>query len=655
MSHPKMPFVNLPPEQEAIRAKCFHPTGTFVEFKKEEVEQSIPERFEKIVRKYPDRLAVKMGDRSLTYDAFNQAANRIARAILAKRGPGSEPIALLFEHGVDVILAIFGVLKAGKFYVAIDSTFPPERISYILEDSGAGLIATNSCTAELAQRLTNEARGLLNIDAIDDSGSSENLCLSISANDLRTIRYTSGSTGEPKGVIYRHKSLLYDLRECYPVRVDDRLSLIHSVSFGSATTHLFQSLLNGASLFPFDIKSQGIHHFARRLSRERITMLHVPPAVFRQLAEFSSVQDKLPNLRLIRLSGAPITKLDFDLYKNSFCSTTLLEIRMGSTEARGIGRAVVDQTFAFPEEGTPAGHPYPGNKILLLDENGQEVGPGEMGEIAVKGRNLSEGYWRRPEHNGAKFSRDPKTAEGRIYLTGDLGRMLPDGFLIHLGRKDFMVKIRGYRVEVGEVERALHAHPQVKEAGVVAEERPPRERYLAAYVVPASSPGPTVDELRRFLKGTLPDYMIPSAFVFLDALPLTNGKLDRRALPKPDERRPELRQSYAPPQNESERILAEIWAEILSLDQVGIHDNFFDLGGHSLAATRVVSQVIKKFQLELPLQSLFQSPTVAEMATVINEYREKRLTEEELERILTELELMSEEEAKKLGSVHGKE
>jgi len=252
---------------------------------KEKIVQSIPDRFEKIARQYPDRLAVKMGDRSLTYDAFNRAANRIARAILAIRGPGSEPVALLFEHGIDVLLALFGVLKAGKFYVAINSTFPPERMNTLLEDSGTGLIATNGGHAEVARSLTGGTRGLLNIDAIDGSVSSENLGLSISVDDLLTILYTSGSTGEPKGVCYRHKSITHDPTTYFPIRVDDRLSLIHSVSFGSATTHLYQSLLNGASLFPFDLKSEGVQDLARWLGREEITMLHVPPAVFRQHAE----------------------------------------------------------------------------------------------------------------------------------------------------------------------------------------------------------------------------------------------------------------------------------------------------------------------------------------------------------------------------------
>jgi amino acid adenylation domain-containing protein len=651
-------LTDLPREQQAIRAKCFHPTGTFVEFKKEEIEQSVAERFEKIVRLYPDRLAVKAGQCSLTYNKLNRAANRIARVILAIRGEATEPIALWFGHGVDVIAAIFGVLKAGKFFVALDPSFPLDRISSMLQDSQAGLIVTNKRNAEGAHELTNDTRAILNIDEIDDYLSGDDLGLFQAADNLLAIRYTSGSTGEPKGVVETHRNCLHsvmlhadEMRTC----VDDRLSLLHSVSFASAHVNLFQSLLTGASLFPFDVKCEGIHQLAKWLREEQITVYHSSPALFRQLADLLGGQEKLSRLRLIHLSGAPITQLDFDLYKKNFCRGALLEIGMGSTEARGICSAFVDESFSFPKEGSPVGYPRPGKKILLLGENGHEVVPGQIGEIAVKSRNLNPGYWRRPELTGSKFLNDPSGEDERVYLTGDLGRMLPDGFLIHLGRKDFQVKIRGYRVEIAEIERALLGHPQVKEAGVVAWDREPGEKYLVAYVVSRTEPAPTINELRDFLKQTLPDYMIPSAFMFLESLPFTNGKLDRLTLRKPDERRPELSQSYAPPRNEVERTLAEIWAEILSLDQVGVHDNFFDLGGHSLAATRVVSQVIKQFRLELPLQSLFQSPTVAEMAALVDERQKNRLTDEKLERILTELESMSEEEAKKLGVEHRKE
>jgi amino acid adenylation domain-containing protein len=607
---------DLPPEQEAIRPECFHPIGMFVEFKNEEIEQTIPDRFERIVHLYPHRLAVKAGDRLLTYDALNRAANRIARAILAKRGVGSEPIALLFEHGIDAITAIFAVLKAGKFYVALDSSFPLERINYILKDSEAPLILTNSRNWSLFEKLTSDTRAWLKIDEIGDSFSDENLGLTVSLDDFTRLLYTSGSTGQPKGAVKSHRN---DARSADEIRIflDDRFSLVHSVSFGSSSDHLFSSLLNGASLFPFDIKSEGIQRLANWLREEQITICHLPPAVFRQLADVLS-DEKVSSLRIIRLSGAPITRLDFELYKKISFPGTFLKIGMGATEAGRICSAVLDQTFSFPEEGTAAGYPRRGKQILLLDENGHEVGPNQPGEIAVKGRGLASGYWKNTDHANAKFVSDPGGDE-RIYLTGDLGRMLPDGFLIHLGRKDFMVKIRGYRVEIVEIEKALQAHPRVRDAGVVAWDREPGEKYLVAYVVPREDPVPTVDDLRGFLKEKLPDYMMPAVFMFLKSLPLTNGKLDRTALPLPDSKRPDLQLSYVPSRNLSEEKLKEIWEEILDIRPIGIHDDFFALGGHSLLGSRVILRIAEVFHKELPLRSLFDAPTIAGLADLIQE------------------------------------
>jgi len=447
------------------------------------------------------------------------------------------------------------------------------------------LILTNNRNADRARAVIHDTGAWLNIDDVGGSLSAANPGLSISPECLAAIRYTSGSTGSPRGVVETHQNVLqsvmlraHEMKTC----ADDRLSLLHFVGFGSAYTHLFQSLLNGASLLPFDVKSESIHRLARWLREEQITIFHAPPALFRRLADSLSGGEKFPALRLVLLSGAPITQLDFDLYKRHFAPEALLEIGMGSTEARGICSAVVDQTFSFPADGSPVGYPRPGKKILLLDENGHEVGPREVGEIAVRGRNLNPGYWRRPDLTGSKFLGDPSGGDERMYLTGDLGRMLPDGFLIHLGRKDFMVKIRGYRVEPAEIERALLAHPQIKDAGVAAWDREPGEKYLVAYVVSREVSAPSIDELHSFLKEKLPDYMMPSAFLFLPFLPLTNGKLDRKALPKPDDKRPELGQPYTPPQSGIVMKLAQIWAEVFSLDRVGIHDNFFDLGLHML-------------------------------------------------------------------------
>jgi acyl carrier protein len=276
-----------------------------------------------------------------------------------------------------------------------------------------------------------------------------------------------------------------------------------------------------------------------------------------------------------------------------------------------------------------------------------EVQGEEIGEIAVKSRYLTPGYWRRPDLTRAVLL--PAEGDQRIYRTGDIGRMLRDGCLLCLGRKDSQVKIRGHRVEIAEIEMALLNLGTIKAAVVIARRDRPDDHRLVAYLVPKEHPAPTVTKLRHALAETLPEHMIPSIFVLLDDLPLApNGKINRAALPDPGNSRPELDTAFVAPRTRVEQKLAQIWTEILSLDSVGVHDNFFDLGGHSLAATRVVSQVIKQFQLELPLQSLFQSPTVAEMAAVINHPQGKQLGQQELDRILTELESISDEDAKRL-------
>jgi non-ribosomal peptide synthetase component F len=297
----------------------------------------------------------------------------------------------------------------------------------------------------------------------------------------------------------------------------------------------------------------------------------------------------------------------------------------------------------------PVGYPVKDKEILLLNDMGEKIGFNAVGEIAVRSQFLSLGFWGRAHPSETKFKLDPVVNEKDLHLTGDLGLMLPDGCLIHKGRKDFRVKVRGYGVELAEVEKCLRNHAKIRDVVVVAGGSDSGEGRLVAYFTCSDQPNPTVSELRVFLKKNLPDYMVPSAFVRLDTIPLTpNGKLDRKALPEPDKLRPQLDTWYAAPTNPTEEQLAEIWSQVLSLDRVGVHDNFFDLGGHSLAATRVVSRVIKQFQLEVSLQSLFQSPTVAEMAAVIAEHQGKKLDKKELNRILTEMESLSEAEASRL-------
>ena len=266
----------------------------------------------------------------------------------------------------------------------------------------------------------------------------------------------------------------------------------------------------------------------------------------------------------------------------------------------------------------PVGYAIEDMEVSLLDEEGQKVDFCRVGEIAVKSRYLSPGYWRRADLTRDKFLPGPDRGDKVTFLTGDLGRMLPDGCLYHLGRKDFQVKIRGHRIEVTEIELALLSLPSIKEAVVTASEDQPSDQRLVAYLVLNGRPASSVSKLRTFLKDRLPDYMVPSAFVFLDALPLApNGKLDREALPAPDWSRPDLKRSFVAPRNSLEQLLASIWTEVLKLEQIGVYDNFFELGGHSLLATQVISRVRETFQVEVPLRTLFEMPTIEELAEVI--------------------------------------
>jgi non-ribosomal peptide synthetase component F len=528
----------------------------------------------------------------------------------------------------------------------LDPSLPSERVNYILQDSRANLIIVDNRTADLASGLASDACTFLNIDEIDGRECANDLDLSISSGDLASVLYTSGSTGTPKGVPHSHRSQLHTVMvNTNEVRIssEDRLTLLHTIGFGSAQAHLFQSLLNGAALCLFDLRSEGVHRLAHWLKHEAITVYHSPPAVFRALGDALPEGERFSSLRLVRLSGAPVSRADFDLYKKRFSPEALLHIVMNSTEANVVCSLVTDASFSFPETGSPVGYPVQDKKILLLDADGREIPPGEVGEIAVRSRYL-------PPINWKHFARDhgpanPSGAEERLHLTGDLGRLMPDGSLIHLGRKDFQVKIRGYRVEIAEIERALLEHPQVQDAGVAAWDGERDEKYLAAYVVPRGNSALELDELRNFLAKRVPAYMIPWAFMFLGSLPLTNGKLDRKALPKPQNKRAGLKQLYIAPCSDIEGTLVRIWEEVLDVTPIGIHDNFFDLGGHSLAASRVVSRVAKTYQLEIPIRLIFQFPTVAEMAVVITTSQAQSLGEQELESIFAELESLSDAEA----------
>jgi amino acid adenylation domain-containing protein len=610
---------------------------------------------------YPERVAVKTDTHVATYNELNKTANRIAHAILARRRAGQGPVALLLEDDAPIIAAILGVLKAGKFYLPLYPNDPPARIAAILQDSESGLVVGNKSTCSTLNQPVSPGFRTLNVDDLDDGLSDENPGLPASSDMIAYIMYTSGSTGEPKAVLQNHRNVLQNAllyTNYLHICAADRLSLLHSYSNGASLNNLLGALLNGGTLFPFDIKKKGVAFLARYLGDEGITIYHSIPSLFRSLVDTMTGSEDCSKLRVVHLSGDAASKKDVELYKKYFSSDCILLNRLGSREAKGLFWYFIDKSTEIAGPRVPLGFPPEGTEVLLLDDDKIQVNFGAIGEIAIRSRYLSPGYCRRPDITKGAFLADVEGGDKRIYLTGDLGRQRPDGCFEHLGRKDFQVKIRGYRVEIAELESALMGLGAVKEAVVMACEGRPEDpsaelgtggKRLVAYVVPAESPAPTVSTLRRNLAEKLPEYMIPSAFVMLDAMPLTaTGKVDRRALPALDPLRPDLAESYVAPQSPVEKVLAGIWAKVLSLDRVGIHDNFFDLGGNSLAAIRVLSLVIKNYQLDLTLLSLFRDPTVAEMALMIEGHRAKTLEQNNLDRILTELEALSEEDAQRV-------
>jgi acyl-coenzyme A synthetase/AMP-(fatty) acid ligase len=403
----------------------------------------------------------------------------------------------------------------------------------------------------------------------------------------------------------------------------------------------------GATCYPLNIREDGLDGLANLLIQEKITVLNLYVTAFRHFVDTLTGAEKFPNLRLIRLGAEPVYKRDVELYRRHFSPDCLLANLLGTTETGLICEYFVNRETQIDGSLVPVGYPVPDKQVLLLDEHGKEIEPDQVGEIAVKSRYLSDGYWRKPELTQAKFLPDSKGGDERIYLTGDLGCMLPDGRFIHMGRRDFQVQIRGYRVEVAEIEMALVNLDAIKEAVVVAREDSRDDQRLVAYLVPVEGLSFTVSTLRRALAEVLPDYMIPSAFVTMDALPLTSsGKVNRLALPEPGTARPELGIPFAAPRTPVEDTLARIWSDVLGLDEVGIYDDFFALGGNSLLATQIISRVINTFQVRVPLIALFQSPTIADMALAIVQNMTEEAESEDIEQMLAELAELSEDEVK---------
>lgn len=592
----------------------------FVHFDREAVEGTVHGRFEQQVRLYPRRVAVKSRSREITYVGLNRQANRIARAILELCGRGDAPVALLTEKDPTHFAAILGVLKSGRPYVPLAPLHPRERNAGILADAGSILVVTDPSNRPSAESLACGRVPVLDIDDLDPDLDVTDLGLSVDPSSLAYILYTSGSTGQPKGVTETHRNLLHNVRNYtwdHGITTDDRLICLGPCAFSNILKDVYGALLNGAALYPVDIEREGFAGLADWVARERISLYNSVPTVFRHFLESLTQSVSFPTVRLVRCSGEAMTRDDVALFRRHFGDNCLLINGYGATETGSVVMFVVDRHTTVEEAVVPVGYPVEGMQVLILDAEGRRLPPGQVGEVAVQSVYLSPGYRNRPDLTARSFLPDPDGGLRRVYLTGDLGLIRPDGCLVVSGRTDSRVKLNGHRIEVAEVELALRRTPGVRDVAVVVRDDLPGAPGLVAYVVPRGGnvTPPSTSVLRKSLSTRLPPHEVPTVFVLLDELPRTaTGKLDRRALPVPGPEHLGRSAQQVAPRNDVERLLTELWERLLNVRPVGVTDDFFELGGTSLLALRLFLEIHDLFGRNLPLSTIFEARTVERLA-----------------------------------------
>lgn len=584
----------------------------------------------------PNALALHAGQQTLSYGELNQRANQLAH-YLQTLGVGPEtPVALCIERSLDMVVGLLGILKAGGAYVPLDPSYPPERLSYIVKDAQAPVLVTRQ---GLLPHVSEYAARIVCLDSNADALAQQSTTDPTSAttpNNLAYIIYTSGSTGLPKGVQITHSSLLnlvYWHRQAFAVTSADRATQIASPAFDATGWELWPYLSCGASLFLPDEETRVTPPLLRDwLIAQHITITFLPTP----LAE-SMLRLTWPTTLALRLllTGAdtlhsyPPADLPFALINN-----------YGPTEATVVATSGRVPALTHAQEPPALGRPIAHTQIVLLDEQLQEVPVGTPGELYIGGAGLARGYHNRPELTAQRFITSPADPQTRLYKTGDLARWLPDGQIAFIGRTDHQIKLRGYRIEPGEIVAALNQQPAIVNSLVVAREDQPGEKRLVAYVVLESGATVTAKALRESLAGTLPDYMLPALFVSLPALPLMpNGKLDRAALPAPDTTNTLREGMLAQPTTPIEEQLVKIVAPLLNLEHLGIDENFFMLGGHSLLGAQIIMRVAATFDVNLTLLTLFEAPTIQQLAAEIEQLvlvKLDSLSEDEIESLLAE-------------------
>lgn len=610
-------------KDSAARAELTSPDG-FVAFGLAECNQALHQRFEQQVLRQPSAPAVRLPSGDVSYAELNAAANRAARTLLAATGTMARPVALMLDQGLDSVRWTLAILKAGSCYAPLDQRLSEPVLRAIVDNLGPGALVAAANYRDACRHLA--AGRFPVIDAghfpnrHDDEPVETNLDRSIAPDDIAYVFYTSGSTGTPKGVADSHRNALHNvMRYTNSLRFapGDTLSLVQNPSFSGTVSSLFGALLNGAAIAPFDLKGKGLDTISRWLRQAQVTVFHGVPSIFRLL---SDPVGRFPNVRVIRLEGDRSSAADLRHFRVNFRDDCTLVNGLGATECGLVRQYFVSQHTIPTGESVPIGYPVPDVEIAIVDEGGQTLPPGTIGEIAVEGRFLATGYWRNPALTSQRFS---ETERGlRRYRTGDLGRMDEDGCLTHLGRVDHGIRIAGEFVDPGNIETELLGVSGVLHGVVRDYVDQAGERRLCAYLVVDRDASVTVDRLRLALSKRFARKVVPMTFVFLDALPLTKDlKVDPRLLPAPGRERPSLPNDYVAPRTALEHQMAAVWSEVLEIEQVGVTDSFFDLGGDSLRAAQVVSRLRDRHGVSIQVSNLFEHMSVRALAKSLNDPR----------------------------------
>ena len=583
--------------------------------------------FEAQAARLPGKTALEWEDQRLSYAALNERANRLARALQDLGVTPEMPVGVCMERSHHMIVALLAIMKAGGAYVALDPAYPPDRIAFMIGDARLSVVVTQENLQQRFPALAgNGGTRILRVDgdnAIIDAQSPANPRVTLPDSTLAYLIYTSGSTGTPKGVAIEHRNAAALIAWAGTVYGADELDGVlasTSICFDLSVFEIFVPLCLGGTV----VLVENVLQLPALRSTTGVRLVNTVPSAITELLRVGGIPS---SVRTINLAGEPLTQA---LVRQIYSLGSVGKVY----DLYGPSEDTTYSTYALrtPDGVQTIGRPLANKRVYLLDRNREPVPVGVTGEIYIGGRGVSRGYFGRSELTAQNFLDDPFAGDrgGRMYRTGDLGRFRADGSVEFLGRMDHQVKLRGFRIELGEIEAAIASYPPVRETAVIVREDAPGARRIVAYVVLRDGAGPAGTGVRDFLKTLLPEYMVPSAVVPLDALPLLpNGKIDRNALPAPDESAGARGGSRTDaPRTNAEKVIARIWASMLGVKDVGIRENFFDLGGHSLLATQVISRMREALHVDLPLISLFESPTVEGLASLVEEavLREIELT-----------------------------